>query len=111
MTERVIRTVSIVTSVLVIVSFAFFAADQFGGASARQQEALGQSDDVSRPALNAHAQPRRFVDGSAHVLLSPFASLDAAGGEWAQRTLPTALALLVYGFGLGFLARSARGLP
>ncbi len=42
------------------------------------------------------------------MLLSPFAGLaEGAGSQWVRRGVPALLALLVYGFGLGLLARFA----
>jgi hypothetical protein len=44
------------------------------------------------------------------VLVSPFAFVaDGSGSSWMRRGAPAVLALLVYGFGLSFLARYARG--
>jgi hypothetical protein len=44
------------------------------------------------------------------VLVAPFAAL-VSGSEssWVRRGVPTLIALLVYGFGLSFLARYAKG--
>ena len=111
MVERLLRTVSVGSSLLVLASFALFALDRFGSASARQQASIAETGGLTRPEPRASAQPRRFVDGSARALLSPFAGLETTGGAWGRRTVPTLLALLVYGFGLSVLARSARGLP
>jgi hypothetical protein len=110
MVESAVRLIAIVTSAFVLVSFALFAADQFAGASEEKQaEVVGA--DATLPAPAREAQPRRFIDGGARDLLRPFAALDTSSNAWGQRTLPTLVALLVYGFGLGFLARSAKGLP
>jgi hypothetical protein len=44
------------------------------------------------------------------VLLAPFAFAEPdTDDRWARRGVPTLVALLVYGVGLGFLARMARG--
>ena len=46
------------------------------------------------------------------MLLAPFAGVsDDSSDRWEQRGYPTLLGLLVYGFGLGYLARfmTARG--
>lgn len=112
MVERTVRIIAIVTSAFVLVSFALFASDQFAGASVEKRaEVVDPDAPATLPSPTREAQPRRFIDGGARELLRPFASLVTSSNAWGQRTLPTLVALLVYGFGLGFLARSAKGLP
>ena len=111
MVESTVRTIALVTSAIVLASFLFFATDQFAGASEKQQAELRGTADATLPHPKAEPQPRRFIDGAARELLKPFASLVTSANPWGQRVLPTLVALLVYGFGLGFLARSAKGLP
>jgi hypothetical protein len=57
-----------------------------------------------------HSQPRLFIDNAASALTSPFRSLVQSDSQWVERGLPTILALLVYGVGIGYLARFSRGL-
>jgi hypothetical protein len=46
------------------------------------------------------------------VLLSPFAGLtDSSKSKWVRRSIPALIALLIYGFGGGYLARFASGRP
>jgi hypothetical protein len=102
-------------SLLVLASFGLFARDQLAGASKNQQTALAAGvspSAVTMPARKVHraAQPRRFIDGAARVLTSPFRSIVQSSSEWVLNGFPTILALLVYGFGLGYLARYSRGL-
>lgn len=113
MVERTLRRIAVVLSLLVAVSFAFFAVDQLSGASSRQQQQIdsGQPADPGvLPQPQHHSQPRRFIDGAAHTLLTPFSGVVTSTSLWARRGIPTALALLIYGFGLGYLARYTRGL-
>jgi hypothetical protein len=45
---------------------------------------------------------REAIDDANDVLLSPFADAGAGSeSRWVRRTVPAALALLVYGLGLG----------
>ncbi len=53
-------------------------------------------------------QPKRFIDGAARALTSPFRSFLTTSSEWATEIAGTLLALILYGFGLGYLARWAR---
>jgi hypothetical protein len=98
---------------LVIVSFALFAIDQAGGAS-RHQVAELSAGTMARPAAPSvndagAGQPRRFIDGAAKALTAPFRAIFNSGSQWAQRGFATLLALLVYGVGLGYLARYSQG--
>ena len=53
---------------------------------------------------------RAKVDGAAQHLREPFAwAVPAGSGAWHTLLVPTVLALLVYGFGLGYVARFTNG--
>jgi hypothetical protein len=43
------------------------------------------------------------------VLTSPFRSIVQSDSQWVLHGVPTIFALLVYGVGLGYLARFSRG--
>jgi hypothetical protein len=117
--EGLLRTASIVASAIVLVSFALFALDETRDAAKESAAAVAgleatRSSDPSareeRARERAHATARELGDDADDVLGAPFASI--AGGSdssWVRRGVPTVLALLVYGFGLSFLARYARG--
>lgn len=119
MLERLIRTAAVLASLVVVVSFGCFAAEE--ARSASDQSATGiegraasrvadPSPEQERAREAAHTAPREAVDDVDDVLLSPFASV-AGGSEsrWLRRSVPALIALLVYGLGLGFLARFAAG--
>jgi hypothetical protein len=117
-TDRVINRLLVATSVaccaLVLASFALFARDQMAGASKHQQNELASGAPItsSAPVAVHHAQhqPRRFIDGAASTLTSPFRSIVNSDSQWVLHAVPTAFALLLYGAGLGYLARFSRGL-
>jgi hypothetical protein len=98
---------------LVIVSFALFAVDQAGGASRHQvaelngnvptQTAAATAGDANTPPL------QRYVDDATNVLEAPFRSVVSSDNQWAQRGFATACALLLYGLGLGYVARYSQG--
>jgi hypothetical protein len=99
--------------VIVIASFAVFAIDQTKGASVHQQQALAGGRPVestggkSAPAHESGVH--KAIDDVSGKLTSPFSGvLSGSSSEWAVRSTKLLLALLVYGFGLGFLARTLR---
>jgi hypothetical protein len=107
-----IRLVAVVVSGFVLVGFAFFAVDELDRGSKTQQQALGSevipiaptpADEAAREA--AHGDLREVVDDVNDVLLGPFSDIvDPNDDVWVARGVPTILALLLYGVGLGFLA-------
>jgi hypothetical protein len=106
--SRAFRLIGLVCCLLVVASFALFARDQMAGASQHQQSELvagaGTSaapDGASKPP----AQPRRFIDDAARVLLKPFDAIVRSSNPWVKHGLPTLFALIGYGLGLGYLAR------
>ena len=102
------------TCVIVAVSFAIFAVGQTSTASSRQREAVAASGPAAAAVAAPHAaghesSVHRTIDDVAGALTSPFSGVVAqSSGEWAVRGVKLLLALLVYGFGLGYLARSLR---
>jgi hypothetical protein len=110
--HRLLVLVACVCSAFVLVSFAMFARDQLAGASAHQVAEINTSDPIpsgtSKPVH--HAQPRRFIDGAASTLTSPFSSIVQSDNPWVKHALPTVFALLIYGAGIGYVARFTRGM-
>jgi len=100
-----------VCCLFLVASFVYFAADQAGGASKTAVAEINSPNPTLSPASKHHGQPRRFIDDVASTLTSPFRSILSGGSQWARELFLTICGLLLYGFGLGFLARYARGLP
>lgn len=114
---RLLRLASIAICAIVVASFVVFAADQTKTASGNQQEqiaAAGTSGKASEPKAQAsaahHESPvHEAIEEASLGLTSPFSGLVASSSsEWAARGVKLLLALLVYGFGLGYLARTLR---
>jgi hypothetical protein len=94
---------------LVLASLGLFALGQANGASKHQVATISSTSTArTTPPATPPGQPRRFIDGAASTLTAPFRSLVHSDSEWATRIGYTVLALIVYGFGLGYLARWAR---
>jgi hypothetical protein len=114
----IIRIAAVVISGFVLVGFVFFAVDELKRGSETQQRALanelegvsedfaptpsGAGDEAAREA--AHSGPREVLDDVNDVLLAPFVDLVDSQDAWVARGVPTVLAVLLYGLGLGFLA-------
>ena len=103
--------------VIVVASFVTFAVEQTKSASGHQREQItGPPVTASTSSAPASAQvtehPSAFheaLDETSSELTSPFSSLVSnSSSEWATRGFRMLAALLVYGFGLGYLARSLR---
>jgi hypothetical protein len=109
---RTLKLISLICCAFVILSFAMFARDQMAGASANQQSQLatGSNAPVAPTPTKPHAQPRRFIDGVAKDLTAPFDAVVQSNNAWVEHGLPAIFALLVYGLGLGYLARYSAGL-
>jgi hypothetical protein len=113
-----IRFVAIAVSAVVVLGFALFAVDEMDKGSKTQQELLERELGASA-APNAVVAPtsteenareqvngtvREAVDDVNDVLLAPFVDLIDSDSAWVNHGVPTLLALLLYGVGLGFLA-------
>jgi hypothetical protein len=112
---RLLQTISLLLCAFVIASFFLFAVTQTGHASQDQTAALTSGATVTPAPQRASAaperEPRRFIDGVATELDSPFTGVVSSDNAWIRHLVPTALALLVYGFLLSFVARWAAGRP
>ena len=116
MFERILRAVAILVSAVIIVSFALFAIDELNGASQRNEAKLAQDLEANPPPAaerqreKDHGGLREAIDDANDVVVSPFAGIVSNGdSRWAQRGIPALLAFVVFGFGLGFLARFMHG--
>jgi hypothetical protein len=109
MVSRALTTCALICCAFVGVSFALFAVDQASTATKQQVTQLDSGSPKTDPAKPAKVgQPRRFIDGAARALTSPFRSLLRSNSQWSVEIASTLLALLVYGVGIGYLARYAR---
>ena len=113
-----IRMLAIATSGIVLLGFVLFAVDEISHGSKTQQQALdrelGDTTTVTDPVAptpqeervreREHGKVREAVDDVNDVLLRPFADLVDSSNAWVEHGVPTLLALLVYGLGLGLLA-------
>ena len=120
MLARPIRIAAIVACLFVVAGWGLFAIDQIRGASAASVAGIAgdpttfpdPSPDQEKVREKLHSKPREFIDDVNDILLAPFAWItNDSPSKWVRRTIPALLAVLVYGFGGGFLARFAAGRP
>jgi hypothetical protein len=105
---RIVRLASAAMCAITIASFALFAINQTGTASAHQQRLLNGQAPAQASAQH-ESSARKLIDEASDALTSPFSGVvSSSSGEWATRTTRVLLALAVYGFGLGFVARVLR---
>ena len=119
MIERALRFAAIACSLLVIAGWGWFAIDETSAASEQTQaEIAGQQasrtvspdPDTEREREQVNSKLHEAIDDANDVLLRPFASVtEESASKWTRRSVPALLALIVYGFGLGLLARVAAG--
>jgi hypothetical protein len=109
------RVASRIVCLIVVVSFALFVIDQTSSASTHQQEALNGTNGTSSVAKTQSAQPahegtvHQTIDEVASKLIAPFSGITAGStSQWVIRGVGTLMALLVYGIGIGYLARVLR---
>jgi predicted lipid-binding transport protein (Tim44 family) len=115
----VIRLAAIVCSIIVLLGFAFFAADEMdkgsktqqiavsegtGGPAASEAVTIAPTPDEEKAREKHNRAAREAVDDVNDVLLAPFVDLIDSDNPWVKHGVPALLALLLYGVGLGFLA-------
>jgi hypothetical protein len=125
---RTMRLASIAACLITIASFALFAVGQTNSASAHQQNVLNGQAPVSSPEAAGSTQPttpaqpagansgtshkdtaHRVIDEASNALTSPFSGVTAGwSSQWTIRGVQLLLALALYGFALGFVARVVR---
>lgn len=102
-----------------IASFAIFVVHQTSGASSHQQATIAgvpatpsTSSGGGRSAGTStehEGTVRKAIDEASSRLTSPFSGVTSgSSSEWAIHGAKLLLALVVYGFGLGYLARALR---
>jgi hypothetical protein len=109
---RLLRLISFVVCLIVIASFTVFAVDQAKGASNVQQEQLnseipGAAGGPPAPkTVKREGSLHRSLDKASNKLTSPFNGLTSGfNSQWAVHGVKLLLALLVYGFALGYVIR------
>ncbi|HEY7932981.1 MAG TPA: hypothetical protein VID48_04075 [Solirubrobacteraceae bacterium] len=107
-----LRFVSRVICLIVIASFVIFAVHKTSNASKGQQRALSGESAPSGASSKTGEKPstlHKVIDEASEELTSPFSGITSgSSNQWVIRIVNMLLALVVYGFGLSFLARVLR---
>ena len=114
----VLKLASLALCLIVLASFALFVVNRTSTASQHQQQEL--TGKTTKPSGEGQAgfapdsgggkgSLRRKIDELSEAITSPFSGVTSgSGSQWLIRSVDLLLALVVYGFGLGFLARAIR---
>ncbi len=115
---RILRLASIAICLIAIASFVTFALDQAGKGSSRQQAEVNAAAPATTTTTTASSSSSESKKGGLHeaidkafsTLASPFSSITSGTtSQWTIQIVDTLLILVVYGFGLSFLARLLPG--
>ena len=114
---RILRLASIVICLIALASFVTFAVDEAGKGSSHQQAEVNEAAPAGTATTAAKASSEskksglhEAIDKAFSTLSSPFSGITAGStSQWTIHIVDTLLVLLVYGFGLSFLARLLPG--
>jgi hypothetical protein len=107
---KLMRLASWIICLIVAASFLIFVVEQTSSASTHQQEVLIEHPSSSgAPAPKQEGTVHKKIDEASDFFTSPFAGIvSGSNSEWVIHGVKTVLALLIYGFGLSYLARVIR---
>jgi hypothetical protein len=118
----IVRWAALLACAFVTLSFLYFVVDQTSTASKNQANAItDDAPEIKAESITKLPNPppavekvreqendsiHEFVDDVDDVLLAPFTGISNSSNIWVRRAIPLALALLIYGLGGLYLARS-----
>jgi hypothetical protein len=110
---RVVRLASLGCCLVAVAWFVTFAVQQSSTAAAHQASEIYPSTPAatqSAPAAPAkEGELHETINSAFKTISSPFSSVTSGStSAWKTHIIDTLLALLVYGVGLGFVARALR---
>jgi hypothetical protein len=110
---RALRILAACASLLLILGFAGFVADESERSSDAQAAKVTRPKAIAAPGPATERERERSqgalaegIDDGNDVLLSPFSGIIDSSNVWVRRGIPTLLGLLAYGVGLGLLANA-----
>jgi hypothetical protein len=111
MIARVLRLASIAICLIAVAWFLLFALNQTSSASSHQQAEIYTAPGAPTSHSSAPAPVggvHKAINEVFSKLSSPFSGVASGSSEWTIHIVDTLLVLLVYGFGLAFVARLLR---
>jgi hypothetical protein len=105
---RVLRLASIVICAIAVLYFGSFALDQTSSASSHQQAEVNGTEPSAGSAAKSKRESglHEAIDEAFGKLASPFSGVTSGTSDaWTLHIVDTLLVLIVYGFGLAFVAR------
>jgi hypothetical protein len=106
--SKALRVASILLCLVVALSMVLFAANQTSTASGHQREELGETVTTHPAGATKEGGFHKAVDEVADEVTSPVSGVVSSSSEWGEHIVRLLFALIVYGFGLGYLARVLR---
>ncbi len=123
MIGAIVRWAALIACAFVTLSFLYFLVNQTSDASKNQTNEItgGPNGRIKAESVTKLPNPSKaveklreqqddsiheFVDDVDDVLASPFTGISNSKSIWIRRLIPLALALLIYGLGGLYLARS-----
>jgi len=107
--DGALRWAAIAATLFLVTGFVMFAGDQMSHASKQEVTSLSGADPSQvHTRASHHSGFRKAIDDVDDVLQRPFKGVASSSNDWVRQGVPTGLALLVYGLGLGFLSRYVR---
>jgi hypothetical protein len=114
---RIMRLASIAICLIAMASFVTFAVDQAGKGSSHQQAEVNEAapGGAATTSTDTSAESKKSglheaIDKAFSTLSTPFSGITSGStSQWTIQIVDTLLVLLVYGFGLSFLARLLPG--
>lgn len=114
MVARILRTISLAICLVAAAWFIGFAVEQSKAGSDHQQTEVNAASPVTAsdhvtPPSGGKSGMRKAIDGVFAKIASPFSGVTKQiSSPWPAHIVDVLLVLLIYGFGLGFLARVLR---
>jgi predicted PurR-regulated permease PerM len=113
MIARVLRIASVLICLIAIAWFLAFAVNQTSNASNHQTTEINSAPGsaalkTSTSETKNEGDVHKTLDEVFSKLSSPFSGLTSGSSEWTIHLVDTLLVLLIYGFGLAFVARLLR---
>jgi hypothetical protein len=104
-----VRVASWTACVIVLIAFILFATHQANDAATLQAADLGSASAAAAHTKAIDARPstiRQGITDASNTLTSPFHNVFGTSNQWGMHVSQLLIAILLYGFGVSYLARA-----